>query len=63
MRTSPLSIKRQEFNKSFRGFSAEEVHSFLEKIASEVEELQTENDSTKKQLEEANVQLAEFKRI
>ena len=63
MRTSPLSIKRQEFNKSLRGFSTEEVHTFLEKIADEVEELQTENDSMKKQLEEANMQLAEFKRI
>jgi len=63
MRTSPLSIKRQEFSKSLRGFSTEEVHTFLEKIASEVEELQTENEATKKQLEEANVQLAEFKRI
>lgn len=63
MRTSPLSIKRQEFSKSFRGFSSEEVHTFLEKIASEVEVLQTENDSMKKQLEEVNLQLTEFKRI
>ncbi|MFA4923895.1 MAG: DivIVA domain-containing protein [Ignavibacteriaceae bacterium] len=63
MRTSPLSIKRQEFSKSFRGFSNEEVHTFLEKIASEVEELQAENDSMKKKLEEANLQLTEFKRI
>ena len=63
MKTSPLSIKRQEFSKSFRGFSTEEVHTFLEKIASEVEELQKDNDVTKKQLEEANLQLTEFKRI
>jgi len=63
MRTSPLSIKRQEFGKSLRGFTPEEVHAFLEKIASEVEELQSENDTLKKQLDEANVQLAEFKRI
>ncbi|MDP3683662.1 MAG: DivIVA domain-containing protein [Ignavibacteria bacterium] len=63
MRTSPLSIKRQEFSKSLRGFSTEEVHSFLEKIASEVEELQTENDSMKKQLEETSQQLVEFRRI
>lgn len=63
MRLSPLNIKHQEFNKSFRGFDTEEVQVFLEKIAEEYESLQTENDTLKKQLEEAAEQLTEFRRI
>jgi len=63
MRITPLSIKRQEFNKSFRGFDKDEVEDFLERLSKDVEEIQNESDSLKKQLEEANSQLSEFKRI
>ena len=60
---SPLSIKNQEFNKSFRGFDKEEVEAFLEKLADDFEELQQENESTKRQLDDANLRLSEFARI
>jgi cell division initiation protein len=60
---SPLSIKKQEFNKSFRGFDKEEVEAFLEKLADDFEELQTENESIKRQLDDANLRLSEFSRI
>ncbi len=60
---SPLSIKKQEFSKSFRGFDKEEVQAFLEKLADDFEELQTENESIKRQLEDANLRLSEFSRI
>ena len=60
---SPLSIKKQEFSKSFRGFDREEVQAFLEKLADDFEELQTENESTKRQLDDANIRLSEFSRI
>lgn len=63
MRITPLSIKKQEFNKSFRGFDKDEVEDFLERLSKDVEEIQNENDSLKKQIEEANSQLSEFKRI
>lgn len=63
MRITPLNIKKQDFKKSFRGFNTEEVDLFLEKIANEFEKILTENDSIKKQLEDANLQLSEFKRI
>jgi cell division initiation protein len=63
MRTTPLNIKRMEFNKSFRGYNVEEVQSFLDKLADEFEEVQKENDIFKKQLEDASAQLSEFKRI
>jgi cell division initiation protein len=60
---SPLSIKKQEFNKSFRGFEKEEVEAFLEKLADDFEELQQENESIKRQLDDANLRLSEFARI
>jgi cell division initiation protein len=60
---SPLSIKKQEFNKSFRGFDKEEVQAFLEKLADDFEELQQENESVKRQLDDANLRLSEFSRI
>jgi cell division initiation protein len=63
MRLSAVSIKHQEFNKVFRGFDAEEVQAFLDKIADDYEELQTENEVLKKQVEEAEEQLVEFRRI
>jgi cell division initiation protein len=63
MKVSPISIKKQEFNKSFRGYDPEEVQAFLEKLADNFDELQKENDSFKEQLENANVHLAEFRRI
>jgi cell division initiation protein len=63
MRLSAVSIKHQEFNKAFRGFNAEEVQAFLDKIADDYEELQTENETLKKQVEEAEEQLVEFRRI
>jgi cell division initiation protein len=63
MRLSPLHIKRQEFSKSFRGFDAEEVQAFMDRLADEYEELIKENDKLKKDLEEAQEQLAEYHRI
>jgi cell division initiation protein len=60
---SPLSIKKQEFNNSFRGYDKEEVEAFLEKLADDFEEMQQENDSIKRQLDDANLRLSEFARI
>lgn len=63
MRISPLNIKKQEFNKSFRGYDKDEVHDFLDKLAGEYEEVVRENEQFRKELEETRIQLAEFKRI
>ena len=63
MKVSPISIKKQEFNKSMRGYDKDEVQAFLDKLADEFETMQKENDSLKKELEESTVKLAEFRRI
>ncbi len=63
MKISPLSIKKQEFNKAVRGYDKEEVAAYLEKLADEFESLQKENDTLKKGLEESNERLTEFRKI
>ena len=63
MKVSPITIKKQEFNKSFRGYDPEEVQAFLDKLADDFDELQKENDTLKEELETANTHLAEFRRI
>ena len=39
MNLSPLLIKKQEFEKSLRGYNVEEVQTFLDKLPDEMEEL------------------------
>ena len=60
---TPDGIKKQEFNKSFRGFDKEEVHAFLEKLSAEFETLFNENEAIKKELEETKLQLDKFLEI
>ena len=54
---TPDGIRKQEFNKSFRGFDKEEVEAFLEKLSAEFETLFNQNESIKKELEETKLQL------
>ncbi len=63
MKVSPFSIKKQEFKKSLRGYDKEEVQAFLDKLADEFESVIKENDSLKKELEQATSRLSEFRKI
>jgi cell division initiation protein len=63
MKLSPANIKRQEFSKVMRGYDVSEVAAFLERVADEIEELQTQNEELKKDLEFANSKVTEFRRI
>ncbi len=63
MKLSPQDIKRQDFKKSVRGFDKEEVQAFLEKLSEDIDELQKENEFLKKELETANENLVEYKKI
>ena len=63
MKISPLNIKRQEFSKGIRGYDTDEVEAFLTKLADEFENLQRENDTLIKDLENAKEKLSEFRRI
>lgn len=63
MKISPISIKKQEFNKGMRGYDKEEVDAYLDKLADEFELIQKENETLKNELDESNVRLAEFRKI
>lgn len=63
MKFSPINIKKQEFNRTVRGYDKDEVQAFLDKLADEFDMLQKENESLKKELEEAKVKISEFRKI
>ncbi len=63
MKLTPINIKTQEFTKSLRGYDADEVKAFLEKIAAEVEDLINENETLLDETEELKTSLDEYKKI
>jgi cell division initiation protein len=63
MTITPINIKTQEFTKSLRGYDADEVKAFLEKLAVEVEELMNENETLRDENSELKKSLDEYKKI
>jgi len=63
MKLSPLLIKKQEFEKSMRGYNVDEVQTFLDKISSEMEELINENETLEKEVAALNHKVEEFQKI
>jgi len=63
MKISPLEIRQQEFTKKMRGFDPDEVQSFLESLADEVQRLSEDNDTLKSEVENLTEQINEYKKI
>jgi len=63
MKLSPLFIKKQEFEKSMRGYNVDEVQTFLDKISSEMEELINENETLEQEVAALNHKVEEFQKI
>jgi cell division initiation protein len=63
MNISPLFIKRQEFTRVMRGFDADEVKDFLEKIAKQIETLMEENESLNQEIRALNEKVVEYQKI
>ena len=63
MKLTPLLIKKQEFSKSFRGFNAEEVQAFLDKLSDEVDNLLRENEILRTEVQELRDKVAAFQKI
>ena len=63
MKLSPLFIKKQEFEKSMRGYNVDEVQAFLDKISSEMEELINENEMLEQEVAALNNKVEEFQKI
>jgi len=63
MKFSALSIKNQQFNRVLRGYDTDEVKHFLERLADEVEALNTENENLKKELDKVNSRINDYRKI
>lgn len=63
MRITPLDIQNKQFRVKFRGFDVEEVGSFLELIREELEELLRENATLKDNLNRADEQIFEYRKM
>lgn len=60
MKITPLDIKKQEFARKFRGYSREEVQSYLENIANEFEAVLKKNLALEEKLSSLEVRLSSY---
>ncbi len=63
MKLSPQLIKKQEFEKSMRGYNVDEVQAFLDKISSEMEELINQNEQLENEVDRLNREVEAFRQI
>jgi cell division initiation protein len=63
MKISPLDIKKQEFATKFRGYSPDEVHSYLEMVAEEYEEVIRKNRDLEQKVLLIEERLENYKRM
>lgn len=63
MSLNPIDIKSMEFSTSLRGYNKEDVREYLEHLASEVDELLTQNENLQEEVGELNLNIAEFKSL
>jgi cell division initiation protein len=63
MDTTPLDIRKQEFGRQFRGYNRTEVDTFLDMVASEMENLTRRKNELEKQLSRLNDRLEDYKNI
>jgi len=60
---SPLDIQKKEFRRAFRGYSDEDVDSFLDRINQDYEEVYRENQVLKEKLAQAEQNMARYREI
>jgi DivIVA domain-containing protein len=63
MKLTPLDIRKQDFDRSLRGYSVEEVESFLEMVADQWEELESETRRAKNRAEELEQQMSHVEKV
>ena len=63
MNITPQDIRKQIFKKSFRGYDREEVQTFLEMLATEVEHLGAENIELKEHLNALHTEVQHYQSI
>ena len=62
MKVTPLDIDQQQFQRVFRGCDAKEVHSFLDLVSRQLEELIRENSQLKTQIHRKDDALSEYRK-
>jgi len=60
MKIAPIDIRQQRFSVKFRGFDPQEVDTFLEMVADELEDMVRENDRLKEQQKKLEMQIEEL---
>lgn len=63
MNITPLDIRKQIFKKSFRGYDQEEVQTFLDRLATEVENLNGENIELREHLNALQSEVIHYRSI
>ena len=63
MKLTPLDIKKQEFNRTFRGLDPLEVETFLEMVANEYEALLKENEQMKTDDQILRTQVKDYQKV
>jgi len=63
VRITPQDIHRQEFSRSVRGYTVEEVDAFLERVADELEHVHQDNTKLRDQLKGLEASLGEYRRL
>lgn len=58
---TPLDIQKQEFDVKFRGYSADEVDSFLDVVGSDYEKLYKENSELKQLVKSLSADIEKYK--
>ncbi len=61
MKITPLDVDQHQFQRVFRGCDPEEVHSFLDLVSREMEELIRDTAQLKEELRRRDTQLEEFR--
>ncbi|MGL5244348.1 MAG: DivIVA domain-containing protein [Sarcina sp.] len=63
MKLTPMEINNKEFKKALRGYCAEEVDEFLDRIVEEFENLYRENTSLKEKIESSTEKIEHYSKI
>ena len=58
-----MEIRNQHFKRSIRGFNADEVKSYMERLANDYEEVYSENAKLKEDIQRLEYELIRYKRM
>lgn len=63
MKLTPLEIKKQQFEKTLRGYDVAEVKSFLTLVSNEVEQLQNKNKELEEEIQKLSKRVEHYEKV